>query len=29
VNTIVEILRPLLSQRGGICLVSDAQWVRH
>jgi nitrogen regulatory protein PII len=26
---IVEAMRPMLKKRGGICLVSDAQWVRH
>ena len=26
---IVEGVRPLLTRSGGICLVSDAQWVRH
>ncbi|MEM9620361.1 MAG: transcriptional regulator [Pseudomonadota bacterium] len=26
---IVEGVRPMLSISGGICLVSDAQWVRH
>ena len=26
---IVEALRPILQKRGGICLVSDAQWVIH
>ncbi len=29
VQTIVEAVRPVLSRSGGICLVSDAQWVRH
>ena len=29
VDTLVEQLRPLLSRSGGICLVSDAQWVVH
>ena len=29
VDTIVERLRPILSRSGGVCLVSDAQWVRH
>jgi nitrogen regulatory protein PII len=28
-ETIVEAVRPLLKKRGGACLVSDAQWVRH
>jgi nitrogen regulatory protein PII len=26
---IVEKIRPILKQRGGVCLVSDAQWVIH
>lgn len=26
---IVEILRPLLKRLGGMCMVSDAQWVLH
>ncbi|MFT5448597.1 MAG: nitrogen regulatory protein PII [Gammaproteobacteria bacterium] len=29
VEQIVEAVRPLLSRSGGICLVSDAHWVRH
>lgn len=29
VQRIVEGIRPLLSRSGGICLVSDAMWVRH
>jgi nitrogen regulatory protein PII len=29
VDTIVEAVRPLLSRSGGICLVSDALWLRH
>ena len=29
VDAIVEGIRPVLSQYGGICLVSDANWVRH
>ena len=29
VQTIVEAIRPVLSVSGGICLVSEAQWVRH
>ena len=24
-----ELLRPLLKKYGGICLISDAQWLRH
>ena len=29
VDTIVETVRPLLSRSGGVCLVSDALWLRH
>ena len=29
VDRIVEGIRPVLSRSGGICLVSDALWVRH
>jgi nitrogen regulatory protein PII len=29
VERIVEAIRPLLQRRGGMCLVSDAQWVIH
>ena len=29
VQDIVDSVRPLLVRSGGICLVSDAQWVRH
>jgi len=29
IDTILDIVRPLLSRSGGICLVSDAQWLRH
>ena len=28
-NRIVEIVRPMLKQFGGVCLVSDAMWVKH
>lgn len=28
-DLIVESLRPILKQRGGVCLVSDAQWIVH
>lgn len=28
-QTIIEGIRPLLSRSGGVCLVSDALWVRH
>jgi nitrogen regulatory protein PII len=27
--TLVESVRPLLQRHGGVCLVHDAQWVRH
>ncbi len=29
VQDIVEGIRPVLSKSGGMCLVSDANWVRH
>jgi nitrogen regulatory protein PII len=29
VEAIVESVRPILKRRGGVCLVSDALWVRH
>ena len=29
VDNIVELVRPILSRSGGICLISDAQWLRH
>ena len=29
ISQIVEGVRPILSRSGGICLVSDAMWVRH
>ncbi len=29
VPALVEAIRPVLKKRGGICLVSDAQWVVH
>ncbi len=29
VSQIVEGIRPILTRSGGICLVSDAQWLRH
>lgn len=25
----VESVRPLLARAGGVCLISDAQWLRH
>ncbi|MEM7396677.1 MAG: transcriptional regulator [Verrucomicrobiota bacterium] len=28
-ESLVEAVRPLLRKFGGICLVSDAQWLRH
>ena len=29
VDEIVGAIRPLLKKRGGVCLVSDAMWVKH
>ncbi len=29
VDAIVMALRPLLKRYGGVCLVSDAQWITH
>lgn len=29
VSTVVEALRPILKRFGGVCLVSDAQWLIH
>lgn len=29
VEKLVESIRPILTRTGGICLVSDAFWVRH
>jgi nitrogen regulatory protein PII len=29
VQVLVEAIRPILKRRGGVCLVSDAQWVVH
>ncbi len=29
VERLIEAVRPILKKRGGICLVSDAQWVIH
>lgn len=29
VGEIVEAIRPLLKRRGGVCLISDSQWVVH
>jgi hypothetical protein len=26
---VVEVVRPVIKKRGGVCLVSDAQWVVH
>lgn len=28
-NTLVNAVRPVLQRRGGMCLVSDAEWVLH
>lgn len=28
-SELVEAVRPILKKRGGVCLVSDAQWVIH
>jgi nitrogen regulatory protein PII len=28
-QTVVEAVRPLLKRYGGVCLVSDAQWLKH
>jgi nitrogen regulatory protein PII len=28
-DALVAAIRPILKKRGGICLVSDAQWVTH
>jgi nitrogen regulatory protein PII len=29
IDRIVEAIRPVLARRGGMCLVSDASWVKH
>jgi len=29
VDALLEAVRPLLARVGGVCLVSDAQWLRH
>jgi nitrogen regulatory protein PII len=29
VSSVVEALRPILKRFGGVCLVSDAQWLIH
>ena len=29
VDKIIELIRPILSRSVGICLISDAQWLRH
>ena len=29
VSQVVEVIRPILKRFGGICLVSDAQWIMH
>jgi nitrogen regulatory protein PII len=26
---VIEVLRPILKRYGGMCLVSDAKWVKH
>jgi nitrogen regulatory protein PII len=28
-EALVEAIRPILRRRGGVCLVSDAYWVKH
>jgi len=28
-NEVVEAIRPLIKRAGGMCLVSDAMWVKH
>jgi len=28
-SSVIEVLRPILKSYGGMCLVSDAQWVIH
>ncbi len=29
IEALVESIRPVLQRRGGVCLVTDAWWVRH
>jgi len=29
VEEVIEAIRPLLQKLGGVCLISDAQWVKH
>lgn len=29
VTAVIEILRPVLKRFGGMCLISDAKWVKH
>ena len=29
VELVVDVIRPSLKRYGGICLVSDAQWIKH
>jgi len=29
IDAVIEAIRPILQRRGGVCLVSDAWWVRH
>lgn len=26
---LIEVIRPILKRRGGICLISDSQWIVH
>ena len=28
-TALIEAIRPILKRRGGVCLVSDASWVKH
>lgn len=28
-NTLIELIKPLLQKVGGVCLLSDAKWVIH
>ena len=28
-QALVEAIRPILKRRGGVCLISDAWWVKH
>lgn len=29
IDALVEVVRPILRRRGGVCLMSDAQWLIH